>query len=315
MKRITSSINDPYVRVSAQFRGVSNSISSDPERNCCARCPQFDDDISIIVDYLVSQPARFRHMNQVERQHAILAAIGNGATSVRDLAAIVDASEATVRRDVDNLVRSGTVLRRHGSVELLPGRADEVPHAVRTSAGVRAKAAIARLAGTLVRDGECLILDSGTTAEALARELSNRHLEVMPLSLHSMMILAESSTVNLSVPGGAVRPIEGSFTGPLAERTIADLRFDLCFLTCCGISASSGVTAYDVYDAAVKRRAIESAARVIAIADGSKFLVTARALVCDVDRLDLVITDNNAPARDIDEIRAAGVRVEVVPTT
>jgi len=250
-----------------------------------------------------------------ERQQAILAAMLGGRTSIRELASIVGTSEATIRRDVDALVRSGAVLRRHGSVELASERTNEAPHAVRAVRDAQEKAAIARLASTLVRDGEFVVLDSGTTAEALARELSSRRLDVLPLSLPSATILAESPTVNLSVPGGDVRSGEGTFTGPLADRSIADLRFDTFFLTCCGISASEGVTAYDVHDAAVKRRAIESAARVIAIADGTKFRATARALVCNVDRLDFLITDDRASDRDVDEMRAAGVRVEIVLTT
>lgn len=253
-------------------------------------------------------------MKTAERQQAILAAILDGRASVRELASIVGTSEATIRRDLDSLVRSGAVLRRHGSVELASGRANEVPHSVRAVHDAQEKAAIARLASTLVRDGEFVVLDAGTTAEALARELSSRRLDVLTLSLPSTTILSESSTVNLSVPGGDIRPGEGTFTGPLAERSIADLRFDTCFLTFCGISASAGVTAYDVHDAAVKRRAIESAARIIAIADGTKFLATARALVCDVDRLDFLITDDRAPEREVEEIRAAGVRVEIVVT-
>jgi DeoR/GlpR family transcriptional regulator of sugar metabolism len=106
-----------------------------------------------------------------------------------------------------------------------------------------------------------------------------------------------------------VRPGEGSIVGTLAERSISSLRFDTYLLTCCGLNVRAGVTAFDMQDAAVKQAAIASSSRVIAMVDGSKFAVTAMAVVCDIQRLTTVVTDEDAPADEVRRLEEAGVEV------
>ena len=96
--------------------------------------------------------------------------------------------------------------------------------------------------------------------------------------------------------------------GPLALASIRELRFDTVVLGCCGLS-DGRVTAHDLGDAAIKQAMIGSSARVILAADGSKFRQTAMAVVCDAASVDMVVTDTDAPADDVDGLRAAGIEV------
>ncbi|UPK74249.1 DeoR/GlpR family DNA-binding transcription regulator [Nocardioidaceae bacterium SCSIO 66511] len=228
---------------------------------------------------------------------------------VRELADLLDTSEVTVRRDLDELAAAGVLRRVRGGAISTLMRGEEPPYAMREAEAGAAKQRIAAAAAELIRDGETIVVDSGTTGVAAARAIAGRRVTAMPLSLHAVNELVSGQAIDLLLPGGAVRPGELSVTGPLAEQSLAALRFDTMLLTCCGLSTHTGATAHDVADAAVKRAAIESSARTVALVDGGKFARTAMAVVASVSEIDVVVTDATAPSDELDRIRAAGVEV------
>jgi DeoR/GlpR family transcriptional regulator of sugar metabolism len=103
--------------------------------------------------------------------------------------------------------------------------------------------------------------------------------------------------------------------GPITEASLAALRFDTVVLTCCGISATAGITAHDLQDAAVKRAAVKSSRRTVVVAEGAKFTRTALASVCPVEAIDVLITDETAPSAALDQFRAADIDVRVAVDT
>jgi len=200
-------------------------------------------------------------------------------------------------------------------------RAEEVvrsvhpPFAIREVEATEAKDRIAALAAGLIRDGEAIVVDGGTSGLAVARALVNRRLTVMPLSLHGAVALGASSSARLLLPGGATRIGEGSMVGPITEASLAALRFDTVVLTCCGLSSEYGVTAHDLQDAAVKRAAVKSSRRTILVAEGAKFTRTALASVCSAETIDILITDETAPSDVLDQFRDADIDVRVAAGT
>jgi DeoR/GlpR family transcriptional regulator of sugar metabolism len=164
-------------------------------------------------------------------------------------------------------------------------------------------------AARLIAEGESVVIDSGTTCLEVANALRNHRITVMPLSLHAANALAGGPRLTLLMPGGEVRTGELTMTGPLAQTSLAALRFDTAILGCCGLSAADGLTAYDLSDAAVKRAAIASARRTIVVTDGSKFSRTALAAVAPASSLDAVVTDDTAPAAQLQALTAAGTAV------
>jgi DeoR/GlpR family transcriptional regulator of sugar metabolism len=164
----------------------------------------------------------------------------------------------------------------------------------------------------MIADGEAVVIDSGTTCLEVARALAHRRLTIMPLSLHAANALVGAPQLRLILPGGEPRPGELALTGPLAEASLAALRFDTAVIGCCGLNASNGLTAYDLPDAAIKRAAVASAHRVIAVAEAAKFARTALAFVAPASALHTVVTEDDAPDDEADALTAAGVAVRRV---
>jgi DeoR/GlpR family transcriptional regulator of sugar metabolism len=232
-----------------------------------------------------------------------------GSVGVAALAGLTGASEMTIRRDLEVLADQGVLERYRGGARSLLLRGDEPPFALRSRDGLEAKRRIAAEVAGLIADGESVVLDSGTTCLEVAHALEHRRLTVMPLSLHATNALTGAPEVTLLVPGGRPRPGELALTGPLTTASLAALRFDTAIIGCCGLGAANGLTAYDLDDAAVKRAAIASARRVIAVAEAAKLSRTALAFVAPASALNAVVTDESAPQEETDALAAAGVTV------
>ncbi len=232
----------------------------------------------------------------------------DGRVEVAHAADAFGAAEMTVRRDLDRLVSMGMARRVRGGAISLLMRGEELPFAMRALEGAQAKVRIGAAVAEVLRDGEAVLLDSGTTAVQAARALVGRRMTVMAMSLHVTSVLSASQSVRLLVPGGETRPGELAMVGPLALASIDALRFDTAVLAPCGL-AGGQVTAHDLGDAAVKQAMIRASARVILAADGSKFRQTAMAVVGAADAFDMVITDATAPGDALGALRAAGVEV------
>ncbi|TWD75431.1 DeoR family transcriptional regulator [Kribbella amoyensis] len=232
--------------------------------------------------------------------------------AVAELVEATGASDMTVRRDLDYLAAQGILKRVHGgAVPLLPSGA-EPPFAARSEAAVASKRAIAAAAVERLRDGETILLDSGTTALEVARLLRHRSMTVMPLSLHIAHELADAPGIRLLVPGGEPRRGELSLVGPLTLASLRALRFDVAVLSPCAYSLDNGMTAYDLGDAEVKRQALEVATRSIVLVDGEKWDRSALAYICPADRPDVIVTDTAAPEEQRAALSQRGVLVEVV---
>ncbi|MFB7461822.1 DeoR/GlpR family DNA-binding transcription regulator [Streptomyces sp. NPDC056188] len=250
-------------------------------------------------------------MGNMDRLRQITDAVREaGSLGVGQLAELTGASEMTVRRDLETLAAQGVLERFRGGARTLLLRGEEPPFTLRAQEGTRAKERIGAEVAALIADGETVVLDSGTTCLEVARALRGRRVTVMPLSLQAVNVFADNpGQTTLLVPGGRPRPGEGALTGPLTLSSLAALRFDTAVVGCCGLNAQQGLTAYDLDDAAVKRAAIESARRVLAVADGSKLSRTAHAFVAPVARLHTLVTDESAPPDEVEALRAAGTAV------
>lgn len=231
---------------------------------------------------------------------------------VGELALALACSEMTVRRDLESLERSGGLRRVHGGAASVFLSAEETPYGIRALESHEAKVAIGAAAASLLADGETVILDGGTTVMEVARALRNRRMTVMPLALRPLFELHECPGIKLLLPGGEVRPGELSLTGSLTEPSFSQLRFDTCVMGPCGIDTEAGITTHLLAETLVKRAAAKASQRVIAVADSSKLGRVAFGHVCDIDDIDIVITDTGANQKIVDELRSAGVDVRCV---
>ena len=231
---------------------------------------------------------------------------------VGELAAALDCSEMTVRRDLESLERSGGLRRVHGGAASVFLSAEETPYGIRALDAHEAKAAIGAAAASLLVDGETVVLDGGTTVMEVARALNSRRMTVMPLALRPVFELHECPDIKLLLPGGEVRPGELSLIGSLSEPSFSQLRFDTCVMGPCGVDAGAGITTHMLAEAAVKRAAAKASQRVIAVADSSKLGRVAFGHVCDLEDIDILITDSGTDPQLVEELRAAGVDIRCV---
>lgn len=252
-------------------------------------------------------------MNVRIRHRAIIEALREQSPIlVGDLATALGCSEMTVRRDLESLERSGGLRRVRGGAASVSLTADETPYAIRALESYEAKVRIGAVAASLLSDGETVVLDGGTTAMEVARALSHRRMTVMPLALRPVFELHEYPGIKLLLPGGEVRPGELSLTGGLSESSFSQLRFDTFVMGPCGIDLNAGVTTHLLTEATVKRAAAKVSQRVIAVVDSSKLGRVAFGHVCDLDDIDIVITDVEADQRVVDALRIASIDVQCV---
>lgn len=234
----------------------------------------------------------------------------HGEVSVTELSRRAGVSDMTIRRDLEALERQGLVRRVHGGATRALSRGYEPPFALRSSRRADAKARIGRCAASLVQEGEALIVDVGTTPLELARALSGRAgLTVLTPSLRVADVLANHSEMRVIITGGIARPGELSLVGDLAERAFADLHCDTVYLGAGGVDPAVGVTEFNLDDARVKRAAVTSARRCVVLADAAKLGYVAVAAVCPLERVDVLVTDREAPEELLSRFRERDVEV------
>lgn len=252
-------------------------------------------------------------MTRQERHRLVCDAVqATGRVRVADLANRMRVSEMTIRRDLEELEARGALTRVHGGAVSNVSRSFEPGFAARSMQNVDAKHRIGQAAAGLVRDGETVIIDAGTTTLHVVRNLRRDvRIRVLALSLFIADQLADMPNVTLMIPGGQVRRYERSFVGPATTAMLKDLTFDTTFVTIGGVDAEAGVTEYEFDDAQTKKAALASARRKIVVADSTKLGAVAFTRLCQASDIDILVTDSAAPPDIVDALRLADVEVIV----
>lgn len=249
-----------------------------------------------------------------ERKQQISDHIQNtGRASVQELALTFQVSESTVRRDLKDLEESGMVRRTHGGAVALIQADNSEPSYVEKEDRFRLqKEAIAREAAALVREGDTLILDSGTTTYYLAKAIKTiPRLTVVTNSIVVAQELAQQSNISLVLTGGTVRYETLAMVGPMAERALEQLRVDKTFLAINGIDPVAGLTTPSITEAEMKRKMIHAGREVILLADHSKYGKSVFAKVADLKDIDRLIADPLLPETAMKELEEAGVQLTI----
>ncbi|HEU5222375.1 MAG TPA: DeoR/GlpR family DNA-binding transcription regulator [Candidatus Lumbricidophila sp.] len=260
------------------------------------------------------------------RELTLALALDRGFVRVADLATAFGVTAVTARADLDALERDGHVRRVHGGAvplasapdALRPTREPSFEEALETS--VLPKQQIGAAAAAMVRDGQSVILDVGTTGLQIARALMARadlrDVTIITSGLNLALEL-EAAIPRFAVilTGGALRPRQHSLVFPLAGSVLAEVHADIAFIGCNGVDVEHGVTNANLPEAAVKSLMVKAARRRVAVADASKLGEVHLARIAPIEDFDLVLTDAAAPAPLVDELRAVGVAVQLAGTT
>jgi DeoR family transcriptional regulator of aga operon len=250
-----------------------------------------------------------------ERRRLIRALIDTQSqSSVADLARRFKVSEVTIRSDLAALADIGALVRVHGGA-LPPGEGDELPITVKQTLYHAEKVRIATAAAGLIRDGETVILDSGTTTAEIARQIRGlkfRTLNVITNALNIAVLLANAHHVNLIIPGGVLRRKSWSLSGPSAERALGDLQADRLFLGVDSLDPEVGLMTPYVLEARLNAMMIHIARQTVAVTDSSKLFRRNLSVIAPVEQVHLLITDRVAAPDAVAAIRARGVEVRLV---
>lgn len=250
------------------------------------------------------------------RQRRILELLQeSGGARVSHLSQVLGASEATIRRDLDDLAETGHIERTHGGALLPVGRAfvteapDIYPH---DTPNLRCKQQIASVAATLIQPGDSVFLGAGSTTFEVARCLHGRtDLTVITNSLPIMALLAREPGIAVVSTGGLLRSSELCFLGHIAEQAMHQLRPQKVVMGIRALSLTDGLTSDYLPEVPTDRAIIESAREVILVADHTKFGKAAPAFVAPVNVVTLLVTDAEVPADTLAALRGRGIQVLV----
>jgi DeoR/GlpR family transcriptional regulator of sugar metabolism len=244
-----------------------------------------------------------------ERRVLILERLrAHGRVLAADLSDELEVSVDTVRRDLRELDDAGMLRRVHGGA--LPRRGDAAPFAVRERRAPEAKDSIARRAAALVRDGQVVILDGGTTTLRVARALGDDlRADVITTSPPIAMALANHPGLEVTIVGGTLRPRGLVAVGAPAVEALHAVRADIVFLGVCGLHPQVGVTTPDLEERHVKAAMIEGAGEVVALADHDKLGTALPMVVAPLDAVTHLVTDAEASEEALAPYRALGIEV------
>lgn len=248
-----------------------------------------------------------RHTQIVERVRAA------GTVSVTDLSSALAVSASTIRRDLSQLDRAGVLNRVHGGASLASSLLLDPdttrPFADVARAHLAEKSAVAAAAATLVRDGEVVALDIGTTTALLARALRGRSITVVTNSLAVLDELRYDEEVELILLGGLVRRSYHSVVGVLTEDAVRQIGVDRAFIGTSGIADGGEVMDTTFVEVPVKRALVSVARHVVVVADGHKIPGSGSMRVCSGTSVDVLVTTSEADASILGRCREQGIEV------
>lgn len=246
-----------------------------------------------------------------KRDKLIIDAVRCGHTaSVHELAARLNVSASTIRRDLRRLDRNGELRRVYGGA-IADGEPAETPFAIQDRQDSTIKDAVAARAAALVADDDVVLLDIGTTAMRVARHLRGRRITVITNNLGVLDELRTDHAVRLVLLGGVLRRNYQSMVGALTAEAIGQVSADRLFLGCTGVRDDGIVDDMEV-EAPVKRAMIGVTRSVVALATDGKFPGTGSLRLCDPSEVDFLVTNEGSNETILASYRTAGSQVITV---
>lgn len=246
-----------------------------------------------------------------ERRQKVLDIVNQrGFISLGDLSKELDASESTIRRDLDFWGKQGVLRRTHGGAVHLVDAQSLPPLEERTSRQTDEKQGIAQAAAARIQDGDAVLLDGGTTTLEVARLLVGRPMQIVTNSLPIANLFANSRETDLVILGGYVYPRTGVALGPLTVRMLEDVHVHQTILSCSGIT-SKGLFNSNLLLVETQRQMMRAADEVVVVADSTKFGKQSLAFLCEQAAIDTLIVDRGLSEAQRGLIDETNVRLVV----
>lgn len=257
-------------------------------------------------------------MHASERERRIFDALQpTGFVSYRDLEALLDASPATIRRDLARLETAGQIERVHGGAKLPEEPVASstkllgTPFAQSITQNLAAKQAIGRVAASLCDPGEGVMIDGGTTTLQMCPHLDGLGLQVLTNSLHIVDALIGQPSTRILLPSGSIFREQNIILAAAGEESMPKFHAPKLFMGAAAVGPQ-GIMQADTVLVAAERRLIDRAEEVYLLVDDTKFMSKSGTIVCGLDEVDVIIT-NAIPEDLANHFKSRGVRVIVAP--
>ena len=250
-------------------------------------------------------------MSHIRQQCILDQLLDHEVATVEEIVEVTHSSPATVRRDLRALEVEGLIERFHGGARLSSKNRFEASFERRSRTNVEAKVQIGAMASSLIKSGETVILDAGTTTLYIIRALGNegKHVRIFTNSLVIVQEAANYPHLRLSLIGGNIDYTNLATVGPAAVDFLQTLSVDKALIGVNAVSAVHGGMAFDEQNAYVNRAMTAAAAQVYVLGDNSKLGNTATFIAVPLPRISALITDRQVNASRITEFQMAGIDV------
>lgn len=259
-----------------------------------------------------------RHYPAKERRTLLLNELKNkGKVTVVDLARQFGVTEVSIRKDLEELESRKLLIRVKGGAisQYSDNQHDDMLISEKALLHQHEKRSLGAFAASLVKDGESMIIDSGTTMMQVANFLdSNQRLTIITNALDIAISLYKKSNFQVIVLGGSMRRVSFSTVGLLSEANLKNFCVDKLFLGVDAISIRDGISTPDIEEASLNQAMIGCAREVIAVFDSSKVNRRSFAHIAMLDKIDTIVTDNHLPDDLRDYIQRLGIILHVVNT-
>ncbi len=248
----------------------------------------------------------------VKRRNLIIIEIQKkGQVFVDELSKEFKVSEVTIRNDLEQLERKNMLIRARGGAINLESRVrSDFRLTEKGRINLKEKIAIGKQAAKLIKEGDTIIIDSGTTTIEITKNISHlKELTLISNALNIVNELSNTSNINVIIPGGYLRKNSMSLVGPMAEKNLRNLHVDKVFLGVDGFDTKFGVYTPNIEEAHLNEIMIEAATEVIIVADSSKFKRRSFAYICPLNKIHTVVTDQGISDEDKKRLEDAGIKV------
>lgn len=249
-----------------------------------------------------------------ERHNCIMEELRRaGSASVASLAARLRVSEVTIRKDLSLLERRNMLYRAHGMAILIDPYINDrhVNEKEKLFAGEKWRIGVK--AARLITPNDTILIASGTTVQALAREIvPQESLTAITAALNVATILTRHKEIDVIQLGGTLRNSSVSAVGPYAEAMLGNFSCSKLFLGVDGINLDYGLSTTNLMEANLNRRMIDCVQKVIVLTDSSKFGRKGFSKICDICLVNQIITDGGIPPHIHEQLIDQGIEITIV---
>lgn len=249
-----------------------------------------------------------------ERHMAILEILQiQGSVSVADLATRLNVSEVTIRKDLTALEAGNKLYRTHGrAIPISPYIGDRHINE-KEKQSVSEKRAIGKRAASLVQENDSILIASGTTILYAAKEMTNfKNLTAITASVSVSSLLSQNKYIDVVQLGGIVRESSVSVVGSFAESMLGYFNCSKLFMGADGVDLEFGVTTTNMMEANLNRMMMDASQKTILLVDSSKFGKRGFSKICNLEKIDQIITDDKIPQMYLDALIDMGIEMTVV---